>query len=84
MQSHRSNGAKAAWAEWHQFRQRAREESFSPADYSPEERVLYNLDNDDPLYPARIYGDENPDTYTIEDRVSGDSEPHDVRDLDDR
>lgn len=81
MQTHKSNGGKPIYKEWHERRQRAREESFTDEDFPESERTDFNLRNDDRLYPARIYGDEHPMTYMVE---GPDGELHDIRDLDDR
>lgn len=81
MQSHRSNGGKPAREKWHKRRHRARREAFSDEEFSASERTEFDLDNDDPLYPARIYGDQNPETFTIE---GPDGQRHDVRETNPR
>ena len=59
----KSNEGKSASAEWRAFRQRARENAFSPEEFSDIERTEYNLDSDDRLSPAGITGQDNPASY---------------------
>ena len=59
----RSNEGKVTDPKWRAFREMARRTAFSPEEFSPEERVRYNLDDDDRVAPARITGANNPDSY---------------------
>ena len=56
----RNASAKPVWTEWREFRQQARENEFSPTQFSDSERVAYDLDT------ARITGRENRETYTVD------------------
>lgn len=76
--SHRSNQGKPAYQRWHDERRRARREAFSDEEFTGSEKVEFDLDNDDPLYPARIYGDQNPQTFTI---TGPDGQEHDIREV---
>ncbi len=55
----RSESGKRVDADYHQFRQEARESAFSINEFSDEEINRYNLET------ARITGRENPRTYTV-------------------
>lgn len=56
----RAESAKPVDADWHEFRQTARKTAFSPDEFSETEKVKYDLDT------ARITGEENPRTYTVD------------------
>jgi hypothetical protein len=58
-----ANEGKVVDAEWHAFRQMARETAMSPEEFDDRDRTRYNLDDDDPVAPARITGANNPETY---------------------
>lgn len=57
------NNSKVTDPEWHRFRDRARNEAFSPEEFTEAERVRYNLDSDDALAPAGITGEDTDATY---------------------
>ena len=57
-----ANAGKAVDDAWHHFRAVARHVAFSPEEFSPAERVRYNLNDDDNFAPARITGANNPQT----------------------
>lgn len=59
MQFRRSPGARPIDREWHQFRIDARHSAFSINEFSQADIIKYNLTT------ARITGQENPRTYTI-------------------
>lgn len=73
------NNSKVVDPSWHEFRAKARRNAFSPEEFSPAERARYNLDSDDPVSPAGITGQDNPDTYTGESVGPGPSSDRDIR-----
>lgn len=67
----KGNSGRVVDADWHQFREHARNEAFSPIEFSDKERERFNLNSDDPLYPANIDGSETDETYTGDDTGVG-------------
>jgi len=63
MHHKKANDGKVISGDWHATRQRARENAFSPEEFSEIERTEYNLDSDDRLSPAGITGQDNPASY---------------------
>lgn len=80
MHHHKANDGKVVDPEWHRFRQNARENAFSPEEFSDIDRGRYNLDDDDPVSPAGITGEDNPRTYIGDSPGIGPTTEHDIRD----
>lgn len=82
MQFRRSPGVRAIDAEWHEERQRAREQAYNSdlsAFFSDVEIIKYNLET------AQIDGSDNPQTYTINRPIDiWGVNGTDIRDLKDR
>jgi len=63
----KGNAGKVTDSRWHNFRERARREAFSPEEFSDSDRVRYNLDDDARISSANITGQNNPASYNGSD-----------------
>lgn len=80
MHTTENNPGKVTWAEWHRFRQEARETAHSPEEFSDPDRTRYNLDDDDSLSPAGITGQDHEDLDDGDAVGPGDTKPMNLRD----
>lgn len=70
-----SNSAKAVDSRWHEKRETARQTTFSPAEWSKEERTRWDLDD------AGITGRDNKRTYTVDRPIETEGAPKNGTDI---